>query len=152
MNLVVNAVAMCTRTNALGSSLVDSESGVALQTLCSTINRTVVPDLRRTVLAHADILCGIAKVAGLMVCCCVQNNDHTYECTRFCRGLASSRECTTSTSQPRLPDNPNRLAAHRCGMRRHSLCSHITDQGHFTTSCGSSTRVKAHVRMHSVLA
>ena len=61
MNLVVNAVAMCTRTNALGSSLVDSESGVALQTLCSTINRTVLPDLWRTVLAHACILCGIAK-------------------------------------------------------------------------------------------
>ena len=61
MNLVVNAVAMCTRTNALGSTVVDSESGVALQTPRGTVNRTVVPDLRRAVLAHACILCGIVK-------------------------------------------------------------------------------------------
>ena len=61
MNLVVNAVAMCTRTNALGSSVVDSKPNIALQTPRGTVNRTVVPNLRRAVLAHACILCGIAK-------------------------------------------------------------------------------------------
>ena len=61
MNRVVNAVAMCTRTDALGSSVVDSKPGVALQTLRDAIYRTVICDLRRTVLAYTDILCGITK-------------------------------------------------------------------------------------------
>ena len=80
--LALIAVAICKRTNALGSGMVDSESSVALHTPRGTVNGTVMCYLRRTVLADAFILCRQVESSA------VGSNtvDTTYECTGFCRG------------------------------------------------------------------
>ena len=59
---------MFTRTGTLGSSVVDSKTGVAHQALCSAVCHAILSNLRQTVLACADIHCGIAKEASLMLC------------------------------------------------------------------------------------
>ena len=59
--LIPIAVTMCKRADALGSSIVNSKTDVKLQTLCDNVYRTFLSDLRQTVYAYVDILCGNTK-------------------------------------------------------------------------------------------
>ena len=82
---------MDTRTSALASGVVDRPPGVARLALSSTVNRTIDAGLRHTILANADIHCGIATYIrnrdGLCVRQACKNMlcENAYKYSPFCR-------------------------------------------------------------------
>ena len=112
------------RTRALRSSVVESESSGARDTLRSAVHRTIQSTLRHSILAFAGIHCKTTKRVGDdKICMIFLGNAHTYECTSCHRDLMSAHYCTMNILQRRWQGNGRHVAPRRSHKYTHSLRS-----------------------------